>query len=72
MSVATSVASVVEALESMNEPTPPSFPELLERLYQMRFQGSCTLHFAGGIPRAVVLSQPVQIPLDTTQGLTSG
>lgn len=52
-------------LESLNVATAPTFPALLETLYTARYTGSITLHFAGGIPRAVVLSQPVQIPLDT-------
>ena len=69
MSAASSSAAVVDALESLNSPTPPTFAELLERLYQMRFQGAVTLHFAGGIPRAVVLSQPKQIPLDTLEAV---
>jgi hypothetical protein len=69
---ASPTATIVEALESLDSPTPPTFAELLDRLYQMRFQGAVTLHFAGGIPRAVVLSQPKQIPLDTLGTPTGG
>lgn len=58
-------ATVIDALESINQSTPPTFPELLEQLYQLRYTGPLTLNFAGGIPRNVVLSQPVQVPLDT-------
>lgn len=51
-------------LETLNQATAPTFQELLERLYAAKFQGSVTLHFAGGIPRQVVLNQPKSIPLD--------
>lgn len=43
----------------------PTFPQLLEKLWTMKFQGMVTLHFAGGVPRSVVLAQPVNVPLDT-------
>lgn len=46
----------------------PTFPQLLEKLWAMKFQGMVTLHFAGGVPRAVVLNQPVQVGLDTRGG----
>lgn len=59
------IVSVIEAIEGLNQATPPTFPELLERLYQLRYTGQITLNFAGGLPRNVVLSQPVQVPLDT-------
>lgn len=52
-------------LESTDSPSAPTFPELLEKLWAMKYQGLVTLHFAGGLPRAVVLSQPTQIELDT-------
>lgn len=65
MSPAPSLATVVDALESMNSTTAPTFAELLERLYDLRYQGQVVLHFAGGIPREVVLSQPVKVPLCT-------
>ena len=57
--------TLTEAIESLNASTPPTFHELLMRLYEMRYQGSVTLNFAGGLPRCVVLNQPVQVPLDT-------
>ena len=59
-------------LESMNQPTLPTFQELLERLYRVKYQGSVTLHFAGGLPRSVVLNQPVQVPLGSKSPLTGG
>ena len=62
-------------LEGWDLSTPPTFQDLLARLYTAKFQGSVTLHFAGGIPRAVVLNQPKSIPLDTPGrkgSLTSG
>lgn len=52
-------------VESTDSATPPSFPDLLQKLYAMKFQGMVTLHFAGGVPRSVVLTQPVTLPLDT-------
>ena len=52
-------------LEALNQATAPTFQELLERLYAAKFQGSVTLHFAGGLPRSVVLNQPKSIPLET-------
>lgn len=60
----------------MPEPLPPdplwdvldlsavrTFPEILARLWQTKFKGSVTFHFVGGLPRAVELSQTVQVPL---------
>jgi len=41
----------------------PSFPALLEHLYQSRFQGPVVFHFAGGIPRMVEFQQALQVPL---------
>lgn len=58
----------VLGLDSMNQPTPLTFPELLERLYHLRYQGKVTFHFVGGVARAVELSQPVQVPLQVGQG----
>lgn len=55
-------------LESTDSPSAPTFPELLEKLWAMKYQGMVTLHFAGGVPRSVVLSQPLQIPLDNGKG----
>jgi hypothetical protein len=55
-------------LESLDQASAPTFPELLEKLWAMKYQGMVTLHFAGGMPRSVVLSQPVQIGLDTGKG----
>lgn len=52
-------------LEDLNSPTEPTFPDLLQRLYAGKFQGTVVLHFAGGIPRRVEFPQPVQIALDT-------
>lgn len=52
--------TVIDVLDTAD---PLSFPDLLERLYHLRFQGEVTLHFAGGVPRAVVLAQPVSVPL---------
>lgn len=43
----------------------PTFPQLLEKLWAMKYQGMVTLHFAGGVPRSVVLAQPVNVALDT-------
>ena len=58
-------AALVDALEALNQSTEPTFAELLQRLYEMRFQGTVSLNFAGGLPRSVVLNQPVQVHLDT-------
>ncbi len=58
-------ASLIEQIESLSTAEPPTFMELLERLYQMRYTGPCTLHFAGGRPRQVVLDQPIRVALDT-------
>lgn len=52
-------------LEALSQASPPTFQEMLERLYTAKFQGSVTLHFAGGLPRSVTVSQPVQVPLTT-------
>jgi hypothetical protein len=57
-------ASLTEYLESRNTAEPPTFMELLERLYALRYTGPVVLHFAGGLPRQVVLDQPVRVPLD--------
>ncbi len=43
----------------------PTFPDLLQKLWAMKYQGMVTLHFAGGLPRSVVLAQPVSIQLDS-------
>ena len=58
-------ATLVEQIESLNAVSPPTFMELLDRLYAMRYQGNLTLHFAAGIPRQVVLDQPLRVPLNT-------
>ncbi len=52
-------------LETLNQTTPPTFAELLQRLWEAKYQGQVVLHFAGGVPRSVVLSQPVQVDSDT-------
>lgn len=53
-------------LEALNSSGPLTFPDLLDRLYQGKYTGALTLHFAGGVARAVVLSaDPVKLPLDT-------
>ncbi len=57
--------TLIEQIESLNTDEPPTFLELLDRLYQMRYTGPCTLHFAGGRPRQVVLDQPIRVTLDT-------
>jgi hypothetical protein len=57
-------ADLVEQLESLSTTEPPTFMELMERLYRMRYTGPCTLHFAGGLPRQVVLDQPIRVALD--------
>lgn len=50
-------------LEGLNFSEPPTFPVLLEQLYQQRYQGTLIFHFAGGIPRKVEFPCPVQLPL---------
>lgn len=55
----------VLGIDSMDSPTAPTFPALLQRLYDCRFQGRMTLNFTGGVPRTVELAQPLQVPLDT-------
>lgn len=60
-----------DELESLNTSTPPTFQDLLQRLYEIRFQGTVSLNFAGGIPRSVVLNQPVQVPLNSGSPLTT-
>jgi hypothetical protein len=57
-------ASLTEYLESRNQSTPPTLQQLFDRLYEMRYQGNLTLCFAAGVPRQVVLDQPVRVPLD--------
>lgn len=53
-------------LEELNQPFAPTFEDLLTKLWMAKYQGSVTLHFAGGLPRSVVLSTPiVTIALDT-------
>ena len=52
-------------LEHADSAPTPTFPDLLQRLWAMKFQGMVTLHFAGGVPRSVVLAQPMNIQLDT-------
>lgn len=55
-------------LESTDSPSLPTFPDLLEKLYQARYQGALTLHFTGGVARAVVLQgEALKLPLDTGQ-----
>lgn len=65
--MATPANSILDALgvEAFDSATPPTFQELLQRLYDLRYQGSITMDFAGGLPRSIVLTQPVRIPLDT-------
>ena len=58
-------AAGVQAIESLDLTIPPTFAALLDYLWSLRFQGSVTLHFAGGIPRAVELIERTHIPLDT-------
>lgn len=62
-----SARSLIEilGLEAMDQATAPTFSTLLQKLYDARFQGAVTLHFAGGLPRSLTLSQPVAVPLDT-------
>lgn len=66
----TTLAEVMDAL-LVNQPTPPTFPELLARLWDIRYSGQLTLHFAGGRPLSVVLSQPIQVPLDSGKGTSA-
>ncbi len=58
------LASLLDALESMDAASPPTFPQLLQTLYDLRYTGAVTLHFAGGVAREAVLAQPVAVPLD--------
>ena len=58
-------AQILEQLLTMNQADPPSFAELLERLYAAKFQGPVVLHFAGGLPRTVEFPQPVKMTLGT-------
>lgn len=65
MSPSPSLSDIL-GLEACNQVTSPTFQELLTRLWEARFQGAVTLHFAGGLPRSVVLSAAVvQIALDS-------
>ena len=57
-------ATITDALESLNTSAPPTFMDLLNRLYHMRYQGNVVLHFDGGVARAVTLNQPIHITLD--------
>ncbi len=56
---------LVEAIEAMNATHAPTFPELLEQLWQMRFDGQVVLQFNGGRPLAVVFSEPRRMALGT-------
>jgi hypothetical protein len=56
-------ASLVEQVALLNVTSPPTFGELLARLYEMRYTGPCTFHFSEGLPRQVVLDHPVRVPL---------
>lgn len=58
-------SALIEQLESLNADAPPTFQALLKKLWDMRFQGQLILSFAGGLPRAVVVQQAVQMRLDT-------
>ena len=60
MPTAPSLHSILDVLET---PSALSFADLLERLYNLRYTGEVALHFAGGQPRTVVLSQSVSLPL---------
>jgi hypothetical protein len=64
-------ALIEDVLEALDAATAPTFPELLGKLWDLRYQGSVTFHFAGGLPRAVVLQQEAQVPLDTRKELTA-
>lgn len=52
-------------MEALDQATPITFQDLLTRLWEAKYQGSVLLDFAGGLPRSIVLSQPVRVPLDT-------
>lgn len=54
--------SIPEVLAGLNG-TPPSFAEMLERLYQGRFRGRVLLHFDEGLPKVVEFSSPIQVTL---------
>lgn len=53
----------VLGLEATDSPTPPSFPDLLQRLYAAKYTGKVVLDFAGGTPRQVEFPQPVRVAL---------
>ncbi len=53
----------VLGLESLDSLAPPSFPDLLQRLYTAKYTGKVVLDFAGGTPRQVEFPQPVRLPL---------
>lgn len=61
----------VLGLEDLDSATLPTFQELLTKLWEAKYHGSVTLHFAGGVPRSVVLSQPIQVALDSGGGSRS-
>lgn len=56
--------SPVSLLEGLNLAEQPSFPALLEHLYEVRYQGPVVFHFAGGIPRTVEFQTSIQVPLE--------
>lgn len=53
----------VLGLESLDSLAPPSFPDLLQRLYAAKFTGKVVLDFAGGTPRQVEFPQPLRVAL---------
>ena len=54
----------VLGLESLDSLAPPSFPDLLQRIYAAKYTGKVVLDFAGGVPRQVEFPQPVRLPLE--------